>query len=141
MPNSSTHLPNFSWYIIDCSDGSVYGKYDGQNLKNRCSGDAGMRELAAILNRLAGFEFRIHDWKKVHNAATATRTDLIEFFRYYVPGEHRFTLFHRIGRDDPLATSPDLAGTAAECWRVLAPAYRFAAWSPENDFLRLEERA
>jgi len=112
--------------------------YDGQNLKNKCSGDTGLREFVGILNRLAGFEFRIHDWKKIHNASTCTRTDLIDFFKYYVPGEHRFTLYHRVGKEDPLATSADFAGLAAECFSALVPAHRFTAWSPENDFLKLK---
>lgn len=111
--------------------------FDGQNLKNKCQDDARLREWVAILNRLPGFEFRIHDWKKVYEASRVTRTDLLDFYKYYVPGEHRLPLSLRVGREDPVATSGEFADLALESFRALAPAYAFAAWSPANDFLNL----
>ncbi len=115
--------------------------FDGQNLKNKCADEAKLREWLAILNTLAGFEFRIHDWKKNYNASKCTRTDLLDFFKYYVPGEHRFTLFHRVGKEDPLASSHEFAALFLESFEKLLPAYRFSAWSLENDYLKLATRA
>ena len=109
--------------------------YDGQNLARRCADDAGRRELAALLRAAPGFALRIHDWEKRYASERATREDLEELVRYWQPGEHRLSCTRAIAKDDPLATSAALRDEATSALVALAPLYRFAAWSPENDRL------
>ncbi len=112
--------------------------YDGQNLKNKCADDERRKEFAGLLQKARGFEYRIHDWKNFHNAAEASAEKLKEFFRYYVPGEHRWTLFHTISREDPLATSGEFVDVFLESAKIVGQIYRFACWSPQNNYLNLK---
>jgi len=109
--------------------------YDGQNLAKRCATDAARRELAALLRSIPGFALRIHDWAKTYPTEKASREDLEELVRYYQPGQHRLSCFRSIAKGDPRATSPELRDEAVAALRSLAPLYRFAVWSPENDLL------
>jgi hypothetical protein len=113
--------------------------WDGQNLKNRCAGDDGLREFLDILNALPGFVLSIHDWRKEYRCGELYRSDLRNYFEYYTPGEHWLHLRKRYPRDDVRPRAPEWTETAGADLRALAPAYRFAAWTPENNHLRLRE--
>jgi hypothetical protein len=60
-----------------------------------------------------------------------------ELFKMYTPGEHCSILRRVIPKDDPLATSAELAEIALQGFLALIPLYRFAAWSEENSWLEI----
>ena len=109
--------------------------FDGQNLANRCRTDAARRELADLVRAAPGFAMRIHDWETRYPTEKATREQIEEIFKYYQPGKHRLACTRAIARTDPAACAPSLVEIAAASLRALAPLYRFAAWSPENNHL------
>lgn len=110
--------------------------YDAQNLVNRCLRDDGARrELAERLRAAPGFALRIHDWETRYPTDRIGRDELDALFKYYRVGEHRLACARAIPKEDPRATSPELAAEACAALRSLAAAYRFIAWSPENDHL------
>jgi len=113
--------------------------WDGQNLKNRCRRDADLLAFLEVLNALPGFVLSIHDWKKEYRCGSLRRSDLANYFAYYTPGEHWLHLRKRYGRDDPRVRGEAWVRIAGDDLRSLAPAYRFAAWGPENNHLGLRE--
>jgi hypothetical protein len=113
------------------------GWYDGQNLKNRVTQE-GVKPLLALLNALSGFRLRLDDWKGEWVCGQLSPERLEEFFKFYVPGEHRLVVEERLPAPPgkrAAALAPDVPGRlVAECLRLL-PLYRYAAWSQESDFL------
>jgi hypothetical protein len=111
--------------------------WDGQNLKNKCKTEAAVREWTAILNALPGFVLNIHDWKKEYRCGTLLPGDVANFFEYFVPGEHWLHLRRTIPRGTAILGSPEFVEAAAADLVRLVPAYRFVAWTPQNDHLAL----
>jgi hypothetical protein len=111
---------------------------DAQNWKNAIGDAPGREGFRQLLNALPeGFGLRIHDWKKVYDCPKVNRDDVEEFAKYFTPGEHGARVFRSVARSDPGAIAAELPSRLAEALVALAPLYRFLAWSPENDRLRL----
>jgi hypothetical protein len=114
--------------------------WDGQNLKNKCRTAAAVSEWTAILNVLPGFVLSIHDWKKEYRCGALLPGELSNFFEYYVPGEHWLHLRRSIARGDAALTQPSIVDDLGADLVRLIPAYRFVAWTPENDHLALRTK-
>jgi hypothetical protein len=111
--------------------------YDGQNLKNRVAKE-GLEPWRALLNELAGFQLRMHDWKGDWRCGALTPEKLEEYFGYYVPGDHRLTIERRWPAPEGARGGALEAGCAAELEREvlrLLPALRYASWSVEANHL------
>jgi len=110
---------------------------DATNLARRIEAD-GLRPLLAVLNPLAGYFLRLHDWKGEWPCAQVETSALEEFFRYWKPGEHRLAIERRWpapeGAREAVCAEGVEAHLVGEVER-LADAYRFFAWSAENDRL------
>jgi hypothetical protein len=111
--------------------------WDGQNLKNRCQDEGDLRRFVEHLNALPGFVLSIHDWRKEYKCGELYRSDLQNYFEYYEPGTHWLHLRLRFLRDDPRLRDERFLEVASDAMRRLVPVYRFVAWSPENNHLRL----
>ncbi|QDU66285.1 hypothetical protein [Engelhardtia mirabilis] len=111
--------------------------FDGQNLLRRVKAE-GLDSWLAQLNRLDGFQLRMHDWKGEWRCGQLEPEKLKEYLSYYTPGEHSLAVERRFpapagARDHAFsADAPELL--LAELER-LVPLYRFATWSQESDFL------
>lgn len=114
--------------------------FDGQNLLRRVQAE-GQKSLLDLLNRLDGFQLRLHDWKGEWRCGAIAPEWLAEYLKRYVPGEHMLALERRW----PLPRASSAARAAActletplqmlsEILR-LAPFYRYAAWSEESNYL------
>jgi hypothetical protein len=114
--------------------------FDGQNLVRRLAAE-GRRPWLALLNQLDGFQLRLHDWKGEWRCGAIAPEWLDEYLKHYVPGEHMLAIERRWPL--PKAAGPARAAaldaeTPARLLAELArlvPAYRYAAWSAESDFL------
>lgn len=111
--------------------------YDALNLKNKLSDEAQMKRWVELLRSLPpGYDITVEGWRRAYPCATAQRDEQRELFKMYTPGEHRLILRRAIPKDDPLATSAELADVALQGFHALIPLYRFAAWSEENAWLK-----
>jgi hypothetical protein len=93
--------------------------------------------MAALLNRLDGFVMTIHDWKKEYRCGTLSWGDIATFMQYFTPGDHRWLLRRILKRSDPVATTAELVPFASKWMVEMIPLYRWLAWSPDNNFLKL----
>ncbi len=113
--------------------------WDGQNVKNRCKSDAGLREMLEIVNTLDGFILSIHDWRKEYRCGELYRSDLANYFQYYEPGTHWLHVRQRFARDDERILADGWMDIATQSMLRLVPLYRFIAWSADNNHLGLKE--
>ncbi len=111
--------------------------WDGQNLKNKCREEAALVEWTRILNELPGFVHSIHDWRKEYRCGSLLPGDIANYFEYFVPGEHWLHLKRSIPRGSAILADPAFVAFAGGVVLQLLPVYRFIAWSPANDHLRL----
>lgn len=110
--------------------------YDARNLTNHFSkSENERRELVNLVRAVAGFQFRIHDWEKLYPSEKFTRDDMLEILKYYKTGEHRLSFYRSIQKSDPLACSANFFDISVSALRSLAPVYKFAAWSRDNNYL------
>ena len=111
--------------------------YDGQNLKKRIARE-GPQAWRALLNGLPGWSLVMHDWKGEWRCGQLEPERLDEYLEAWTPGEHRLSLVQRFpapaGARGPALSARAPGELVSECLR-LAPAYRYAAWSRESDFL------
>jgi hypothetical protein len=113
--------------------------FDGQNLIRRVEAE-GVQAWLAILNRLDGFQLRLHDWKGEWLCGALTPEALQEFLRFYTPGEHQLVVDRRwpvpaAPGARAAACGPKVPGTLLAELARLEELYRFAVWSEESDFL------
>lgn len=106
--------------------------WDGENLKKKVLQDpAKLEELCKLLRALpAGFNLKLHDWKKDHWCAQAKAAELKEMFTHYTPGNHWLHVQRQLPKEDAVAM-----GAEAETWvrsslLALLPVYRFILWDP-----------
>ena len=125
---------------LEVRSASMPTLFDGQNLVRRLAAE-GRRPWLALLNQLEGFQLRLHDWKGEWRCGAITPEWLDEYLRHYVPGEHMLAIERRWPLPKALVPARAAALDAqtpallqAELAR-LVPAYRYAAWSAESDFL------
>jgi hypothetical protein len=111
--------------------------WDGQNFARRArSSDAETEALTKILNALPpGFAMNIGDWRKRYEAGKLYPADIRNFMQWYRPGEVWLHLLHETPREQAIAAGAGLARELAPRLAALAPFYRYAAWTPENDFV------
>lgn len=111
--------------------------FDGQNLKKRVAGE-GVHPWLAELNKLPGYQLRLHDWKGEWPCGTLPPERVEEFMRFYTPGEHSMAVERRwpmpSGARDA-AFGADVPGMLVDELERLLPLYRFTAWSQESDHL------
>jgi len=115
--------------------------WDTQNISSILKDAAGRKELSALLQPLADFLLRIHDYQKLYRAEEMTPGLLQTFGDYFKPGEHRFTLWTEYCADDPRLLSADWPQVLADRLSLLVSVYRKLAWSPQNDRVFHEARA
>lgn len=114
------------------------GWYDGRNLVKRREKE-GDTELLAILNALDGYRLQLADWKGEWICGELTPDRLEEFFKYYEPGEHLFSVQRRWPAPNEVVREALCADEVplmlVEELRRLVPIYRWAMWSDESDHL------
>lgn len=112
--------------------------YDGQNLKRRYESEGGAAELLGLLNALPGARLQLDNWKGEWICGQLSPEKLAEFFKYYTPGEHSLSVLFRWpapAGSRGLGIAPETPGDLLRALELLAPVYRYAAWSEESDFL------
>lgn len=113
------------------------GWFDGRNLVKRTQAE-GLRPLLAILNELEGFRLQLADWKGEWICGELSIERLEEFFKYYEPGEHLFSVQRRWPAQEAVreaVLTPEVPVAMVEELARLVPLYRYAMWSDESDFL------
>lgn len=110
--------------------------WDGQNLKHKVGADEHCAAFAGILNALpAGFALSIHDWRRRYEPGSIHKSDVNRIFGYYTPGEHWLHIRREIPRGDPGIGTREMTDAIVSDLRACGPAYRFALWTPENNFI------
>lgn len=113
--------------------------WDTQNAKSRCGERAGAEEFARVLNGVAGgYALTLHDWKQKYPCGALKWDDVMNFFRYCVPGQHRLMVTKSIPKGDPRVESAELLPAVAAEFATLLPVYDFLLWSPERSFLGMK---
>jgi hypothetical protein len=109
--------------------------WDGKNLQNRVQrGEAGAKGFTELLNALPpGFVMTLGDWRRRYECGKLYEADIRNYFQYYKPGEVWLHLLHEMPPAAAIEAGPGLADVAGRRLAALAPVFRFAAWSPEND--------
>ena len=117
---------------------------DAVGSKRYDSNSGGTREIQRtmleLLNQLDGFQLRMHDWKGEWRLGDLQPEKLEEFFGYYTPGEHHFSVERRwpvpaVPEAREAVLAADVPEQLLSELRRLQPLYRYAAWSPDNDHL------
>ena len=110
--------------------------WDGENLKRRAAQVEQREALAETPGRTGRLrDAGIHDFKRIHDCANITASEIKDMLGYYVPGEHWLHVCQEFPRDCGFVTEPGFAPRVEQEIRTLLPLYRFATWSPENNFL------
>jgi hypothetical protein len=105
--------------------------WDGENLKKRAMERDEMGAWVELLRALpAGFGLRMHDWRKVYWANSATPQAMREYFEAYTPGDHWLHLVRELPKEDVLGMGEEAAQWATVSTLALLPAYRFILWEP-----------
>ena len=105
--------------------------WDGENLKKQVGERGHMDEWVRMLRGLpAGFGMRMHDWRQVYWAGTATDQAMREYFAAYTPGNHWLHLVRELPREDVLGMGEAAADWAVTSMAALLPLYRFILWDP-----------
>lgn len=105
--------------------------WDGEHLKKKVAREEPMQEWCRLLRALpAGFGLRMHDWRKIYQAAAATPHEMREYFEAYTPGEHWLHLVRELPRGDVLEMGEEAPRWAVASLMALLPAYRFVLWEP-----------
>lgn len=105
--------------------------WDGENLKKRMMEKGEMDQWVRMLRALPpGFGLRMHDWRKVYWAASATEREMREYFEAYTPGNHWLHVTRELPKEDVLEMALDACKWSIESLLVLLPAYRFILWEP-----------
>ena len=105
--------------------------WDGENLKKQCKTEVGLAEFCSRLNALpAGFQLRMHDWKKIYWANSAKPFHLKEYFETYTPGNHWLHLVRELPKEDAIALGSDVRNWVVESLITLLPLYRSILWTP-----------
>jgi hypothetical protein len=112
--------------------------WDTQDLMYKSEPRVRALEFAHLLNPLEGFVMTIHDWKKEYRCGALSWGDIGTFMKYFIPGEHRWLLRRSLARTDPLATSTELIPFVSRWMVAMIPLYRWIAWSPANNHLKLQ---
>lgn len=111
--------------------------FDGQNLVQRTKKE-GQAIFRSLLNSTPGYRLQLDDWKGEWITGQITPEWLAEFFKYYKPGELGLAIVRRWPAPSGMRTAvcaPGVPQALVEELRLLAPLYRYAAWSQESDFL------
>jgi hypothetical protein len=106
--------------------------WDGEHLKKKVLQDpARLDELVVMLRALpAGFNLKLHDWKKDNWCAQAKAGELKETLSHYTPGNHWLHVQRQLPKEDALAMGPDAEQWVKASLLSLLPLYRFTLWSP-----------
>ncbi|MBK8099684.1 MAG: hypothetical protein IPK26_21470 [Planctomycetes bacterium] len=106
--------------------------WDGENLKKKVLQDGKqMDALCQLLRALpAGFNLKLHDWKKDHWCAQAKPLELKEMFQHYTPGNHWLHVQRQLPKEDALAMGPEAEAWVKTSLLALLPVYRFILWEP-----------
>jgi len=106
--------------------------WDGENLKKKVLKDpAQLEEFARLLRALpAGFNLKLHDWKKDHWCAQAKASELKEVLTHYTPGNHWLHVQRQLPKEDAVAMGPDAETWVRSSLLALLPVYRFILWDP-----------
>ncbi|MBM4060273.1 MAG: hypothetical protein FJ265_04120 [Planctomycetes bacterium] len=106
--------------------------WDGEHLKKKVLGDLAAREeFCRLLRALpAGFNLKLHDWRKDNWCAQAKPAEVAETLQHYTPGNHWLHVQRQLPKEDALAM-----GQGAEAWvrgslLALLPLQRFVLWTP-----------
>lgn len=106
--------------------------WDGENLRKKVQDPQRMAEFCALLKALpAGFQVKLHDWKKVYWASQATPHEMKELFGSYTPGNHWLHVVRDLPREDAVGMGEGAAQWASTSLLSLIPLYRFILWSPD----------
>lgn len=106
--------------------------WDGENLKKKVLADpARMEEFCQLLRMLpAGFNLKLHDWKKDHWCAQAKASEVKEMLTHYTPGNHWLHVQRQLPKEDAVAMGPAAAAWVHGSLLALLPVYRFILWDP-----------
>jgi hypothetical protein len=110
--------------------------WDVANAKRRCGERAGAEEFARRLNEVrGGYALRLHDWKQEYRCGALKWDDLLGYFRYCEPGQHRMLVWKSLKKDDPRLFEPGFVATVADEFASFLPVYDWLLWSPQNNHL------
>jgi hypothetical protein len=105
--------------------------WDGEHLKKKVAQEAGMASWCTMLKTLpAGFGLRMHDWRKVYWASSASPHEMREYFAAYTPGQHWLHLVRELPSEDAIAMGGDAPEWLATSLLSLLPIYREILWTP-----------
>lgn len=106
--------------------------WDGENLKKKLLGDAGkLEEFCQLLKALpAGFNLKLHDWKKDHWCAQAKAGEVKEMLSHYTPGNHWLHVQRQLPKEDAVAMGPEAQAWVHGSLLALLPVFRFTLWDP-----------
>ncbi len=106
--------------------------WDGEHLKKRLLGDPKqLEQFCTMLRALpAGFDLRLHDWKKSNWCSQAKALELKETFGHYTPGNHWLHIQRQLPKEDALALGPEAEAWVRSSLLSLLPVYRFTLWEP-----------
>lgn len=106
--------------------------WDGENLKKKLLADAGkLEEFCQLLKALpAGFNLKLHDWKKDHWCAQAKAGEVKEMLSHYTPGNHWLHVQRQLPKEDAVAMGPEAQAWVHASLLALLPVFRFTLWDP-----------
>ncbi len=106
--------------------------WDGEHLKKRVLGFAArMDEFCSLLRALpAGFDLRLHDWKKSNWCSQAKPAELKETLGHYTPGNHWLHIQRQLPKEDALSMGPEAEAWVRSSLLSLLPVYKFTLWEP-----------
>ncbi len=105
--------------------------WDGECLKKKVAEPDGMDEWITNLKALpAGFQLRMHDWKKVYWANQANAQEMREYFESYTPGNHWLHLVRELPSEDALDMGEEAGEWLITSMLSLLPVYRMILWEP-----------
>jgi hypothetical protein len=107
--------------------------WDGQNIKNKCNEASARKELTDALNQQSGFILSIHNWKREYVCGKLTQGDIMNYMKYYTPGDHWFHLRMTLPRETVIPMGAGFAEFASDKLARLAPIYKFIEWRKDND--------
>lgn len=105
--------------------------WDGENLRKKVAEPANMTEWCQMLKVLPpGFAVRMHDWKKIYWASSASPREMQELFGTYTPGEHWLHVVRELPSEDAIGMEHEGPEWVVTSLLALLPLYRFTLWEP-----------
>jgi hypothetical protein len=80
----------------------------------------------------------LHDWQKRYVCGQLKWDDILEYFRYFVPGQHRLAVTRQIPKGAPELAEADFYPRIVAEFASLVPVYRLILWTTDNNHLGMK---